>query len=123
MVLILLLIGSGGGYAVWTAHASQLAATATAVIHSQATVTANAAISAYNTYVSEHGNMLCINAQHTCNNPYERILNVTNVSRLRQKWVAATGGPINSSPVVVNGMVYAGSYDGKLYAFSLPSAE
>jgi hypothetical protein len=25
-----------------------------------------------------------------------------------------------SSPVVVNGMVYVGSFDGKLYAFGLP---
>ncbi len=33
-------------------------------------------------------------------------------------WTAATGGYVYSSPAVANGVVYVGSYDGKLYAFS-----
>jgi outer membrane protein assembly factor BamB len=31
-------------------------------------------------------------------------------------WSVATGGPVKSSPAVANGVVYAGSDDGKLYA-------
>ncbi len=37
-------------------------------------------------------------------------------------WSAATGGSIESSPAVANGVVYVGSDDGSLHAFDLPSA-
>jgi outer membrane protein assembly factor BamB len=52
-------------------------------------------------------------------NPYETILGVGNVGSLQLKWktplVVMTG---LSSPAVVNGVVYIGSDDGKVYAFS-----
>ncbi len=35
------------------------------------------------------------------------------------KWSYATGSPIDSSPVVVNGVVYTGLQDGRVYAFHL----
>jgi outer membrane protein assembly factor BamB len=40
---------------------------------------------------------------------------VTTCTPLR---TVATGSQVNSSPAVANGVVYVGSYDGKLYAFS-----
>jgi hypothetical protein len=40
-----------------------------------------------------------------------------NVASLSLRFSGATGGPIVSSPAVVNGVVYVGSEDGKLYAF------
>ena len=38
-------------------------------------------------------------------------------------WKYETGNDVNSSPAVVNGMVYIGSDDGNLYAFGLPSEQ
>jgi outer membrane protein assembly factor BamB len=35
-------------------------------------------------------------------------------------WSYTTGGWVDSSPVVVNGVVYVGSFDGNVYAFGLP---
>jgi outer membrane protein assembly factor BamB len=35
-------------------------------------------------------------------------------------WSSTTGGSVDSSPTVANGMVYVGSNDGKLSAFGLP---
>jgi hypothetical protein len=32
-------------------------------------------------------------------------------------WIGRTGGPIRQAPVNANGIVYASSTDGKLYAF------
>ncbi len=123
VVLVLLLIGTLlGGYS-WTVSTSHLATPA--VTSSESTATASAAITAtrsaaahsYNTYVSEHGTMFGFDAQHTHHNPYERILNVDNVSRLRQAWSISTGQTITSSPIVANGVVYVGSNDDKFYAF------
>jgi hypothetical protein len=53
-------------------------------------------------------------------NPYENILNTSNVSSLTEAWSFATGSTVYSSPAVVNGVVYAGSDDHNVYAFSLP---
>jgi outer membrane protein assembly factor BamB len=39
------------------------------------------------------------------------------------KWVASTGGAIDSSPAVVNGFVYVGSQDGNLYAFDAATGQ
>jgi outer membrane protein assembly factor BamB len=52
-------------------------------------------------------------------NPYENVLNATNVSSLDIAWSATTGSFIvQSSPAVANGVVYVGSYDDKLYAYN-----
>ena len=55
-------------------------------------------------------------------NPYETVLGVSNVGSLRLKWKSipigfglASNLP-QSSPAVVNGVVYVGSYDGNVYA-------
>jgi outer membrane protein assembly factor BamB len=57
--------------------------------------------------------MFGFNAQHTHFNPYENVLNPANVSSLVLDWRYNTGGGIyGSSPVEVNGIVYASSSGG-----------
>jgi eukaryotic-like serine/threonine-protein kinase len=41
-----------------------------------------------------------------------------NASTGTKKWSYTTGGEIQSSPAVVNGLVYVGSFDQKLYALN-----
>ncbi len=82
-----------------------------------ATPTTVRSVTPYNAAVAKQGIMFGVDAQHTHNNPYEHVLNGSNVSHLQQKWTALTGAPIYSSPAVANDLVYVGSEDGKLYAF------
>lgn len=51
------------------------------------------------------------------NQPLEFAITKNNVSNLKQAWTGATGGSIDSSPAIVDGVVYVGSKDHKLYAF------
>ena len=51
-------------------------------------------------------------------NPCEKVLNVNNVGNLSLKWSYATGGAVQSSPAVVNGVVYFGSLDNNVYALN-----
>jgi glucose dehydrogenase len=51
-------------------------------------------------------------------NPYEKTLSVHNVPNLKMEWSYTPGGPVFSSPAVVNNVVYAGSYDGNMYAWN-----
>jgi outer membrane protein assembly factor BamB len=51
-------------------------------------------------------------------NPYENVIDASNVGNLDVAWAAATGNQVFSSPAVLNGRVYVGSEDGKLYAFN-----
>src|SRR5262249_44273832 len=48
----------------------------------------------------------------------ESDIGVGNVSTLQEKWTGATGDDIVSSPAVVDGTVYVGSNDNRVYAFS-----
>jgi probable HAF family extracellular repeat protein len=48
----------------------------------------------------------------------EYMLDVTNVAGLTVDWSAPTGGSVFSSPAVDDGVVYAASTDGQLYALS-----
>jgi PQQ-like domain len=58
------------------------------------------------------------NDAHTGVNPNETILNKQNVPRLQLLWQAQLGNLVNySSPAVVNGVVYIGSTDGRLWAY------
>jgi hypothetical protein len=63
--------------------------------------------------------MFGFDSAHTHQNPYEKVINKTNVSRLKPVWSYATGSYISSSPAVANGLLYVGSRDGKLYAFGI----
>ena len=56
---------------------------------------------------------------HTSVNPYEFVLSPATAVNLRLHWQYTTGGQVNSSPAVANGVVYVGSNDGKLYVFGL----
>jgi uncharacterized repeat protein (TIGR01451 family) len=56
-------------------------------------------------------------AEHTAFNPLETVLGASNVSNLTLAWTGQTAGAVESSPAVVQGIVYVGSEDGKLYAF------
>ena len=49
-------------------------------------------------------------------NSLETGLGVNNAGGLAHKWTYPTGGFVQSSPAVVNGVVYIGSDDGNLYA-------
>src|SRR5215471_18760006 len=63
--------------------------------------------------------MFGVDAQNTRDNSDEHVLTYANVSRLVFDWTSfATGGSIFSSPVVAGGVVFIGSLDGRLYAFS-----
>jgi outer membrane protein assembly factor BamB len=55
--------------------------------------------------------------EHSGYNATESTIGVGNVGSLVEKWTATTGGAVYSSPAVVNGVLYVGSYDNKLYAF------
>jgi outer membrane protein assembly factor BamB len=53
------------------------------------------------------------------NNPYENVLNVNNAPGLDYEWSYATNSfLLESSPAVVNGVVYVGSYDENVYAIN-----
>ena len=49
-------------------------------------------------------------------NPFENVLSPNTVGSLELKWSYTTGGGVESSPAVANGVVYVGSDDGNLYA-------
>ncbi|HEX5734051.1 MAG TPA: PQQ-binding-like beta-propeller repeat protein [Blastocatellia bacterium] len=49
-------------------------------------------------------------------NPNEKAITPATVARLKPKWVFETGGDVSSQPIVVDGVVYFGSWDGKEYA-------
>ena len=49
-------------------------------------------------------------------NPYENVLNPSTVGGLDLLWSYTTGGAVQASPSVVDGVVYVGSSDSNLYA-------
>jgi eukaryotic-like serine/threonine-protein kinase len=116
VLLVLLLLATGGIYTIYEIYVA-VSTSHEAMVKATQTTTAQATTDDYSSYVATHGIMFGFDPAHTRTNPYERTLNVANVSRLHQKWTAPTGDYIVSSPTVANGLVYVGSGDGKLYAF------
>ena len=47
----------------------------------------------------------------------------SNMSNGKLMWSYTTGGPVSSSPAVVNGVVYIGSSDGNIYALNATTGE
>jgi len=56
--------------------------------------------------------------QSTAASGDETTLSPSNAGRLAARWAFKTGGKIASSPTVVNGVVYVGSWDGYEYALN-----
>ena len=56
--------------------------------------------------------------QHTAASGDETTLSPSNAGHLAEHWAFKTGGMIASSPTVVNGVVYVGSWDGYEYALN-----
>jgi outer membrane protein assembly factor BamB len=54
--------------------------------------------------------------ERTGSNPFERTIAPSNVSNLTQQWSFSTNGSDLSAPIVVNGTVYFGSWNGYEYA-------
>jgi outer membrane protein assembly factor BamB len=61
-------------------------------------------------------------ALHQAHNTNENTISDTNANGLRVSWTGTTGGAVNSSPAVANGVIYVGSSDGKLYAYQFRCA-
>jgi putative pyrroloquinoline-quinone-binding quinoprotein len=55
-------------------------------------------------------------ASHSGRNPYENVLSRKTARDLGVSWSYTTGDAVTSSPAVANGVVYAGSGDGNVYA-------
>ena len=55
---------------------------------------------------------------HTGFNPYEFVLSPSTVGNLNLRWKYTAGDAIVSSPAVVNGVVYVGSFDRNVYALN-----
>jgi outer membrane protein assembly factor BamB len=55
-------------------------------------------------------------AKHKAANPYENVLSPSNVAGIDEDWSFTTGGAVESSSAVVNGVAYVGSNDGNVYA-------
>lgn len=49
-------------------------------------------------------------------NPDETILTPANVGQLKPKWTFTTEGDVSSQPLLINGVLYFGSWDGNEYA-------
>jgi outer membrane protein assembly factor BamB len=52
-------------------------------------------------------------------NAQEHTLSGSNLDLVATAWTGTTGGDVWSSPAVANGVVYVGSFDGKLYAYAV----
>ena len=52
-------------------------------------------------------------------NPHENVPSTSKVSGLDVAWSFPTGGSVQCSPAVADGVVYVGSNDGKVYSFTL----
>ncbi len=120
IVLAFLIIGSTGflytSVSTYTAHVQ-----ATATIKASPTATALAATKAYDAFVAAHGMMFGFDTARTHFNPYELVLNSSNISKLTQLWTYPAIGSISTSPAVVNGIIYFGSLDKSLYALDAQS--
>lgn len=56
--------------------------------------------------------------RHQRTNPYENVLSPSNVGQIDLDWSYTTGALVESSPAVVNGVLYVGSDDHNVYALN-----
>jgi polyvinyl alcohol dehydrogenase (cytochrome) len=57
------------------------------------------------------------------NQPFERTIDPSNVSRLAPRWVAATAGDVSATPAVVHGAVYFPDWGGMLWKLDAQTGE
>ena len=55
---------------------------------------------------------------HKGSDPFENVLNPGNVGDMDQAWHYTTGGSVDSSAAVLNGVAFATSLDGNIYALN-----
>jgi outer membrane protein assembly factor BamB len=60
------------------------------------------------------------NVDHTGLNPYENVINTSNVSKLTRAWTDTTSSTVGNSPAVVNGVAYVAGDNG-LHAYNASS--
>jgi outer membrane protein assembly factor BamB len=70
----------------------------------------------YENAIARQGIMLGFDAAHTHWNPYEKVINASNVSRLKPSWTYFFGDIVDTSPTVANGVIYVGSRNSNFYA-------
>ncbi len=63
------------------------------------------------------------NLANTANSDGETAITVANVSRLKPKWIATTGGDVSARPAVVGGVVYFPDWGGNLYALNAATGQ
>lgn len=56
-------------------------------------------------------------------NTNETLITPATASTLHYSWMFTTGGPVVSSPVIVNGIMYIGSWDGYEYAINVSTRQ
>src|SRR6516225_11553707 len=59
----------------------------------------------------------------TRSQPFERMIEPGNVSRLAVKWVATTTGDVSATPAVVDGAVYFGDFGGTLWKLNADTGD
>ena len=60
---------------------------------------------------------------NTRSQPFEHIIDPSNVHRLTTKWIAATTGDVSATPAVADGAVYFGDFGGTLWKLNAETGE
>jgi outer membrane protein assembly factor BamB len=117
----LVVLGSVGTGLAWLASSTSPSTTPAAKPGDTPTSLSSSPIT--NKSLTSYGTMFGFDPQHTRFISSERKLSPATAPQLKLYETFSTGGAIQSSPCIVNGNVYVGSSDGKLYAFNIGSGK